>query len=135
MEQKDWDDLQELMGQPYGSMKLQCDQFTVSLVQHAQPLSRKWVTYVFVDGYSRGEWCIADENGEAKHEVARRFLRKSSKAFFSAKEIDAHRKIFGKRQAAELAAKRHVWFHSDWTSFNSLKKHLIANNSSIQRIE
>ncbi|MDN6861035.1 hypothetical protein QO207_30970 [Pseudomonas sp. CAN2814] len=135
MEQKDWDDLQAQMDTPYGSMELQCDQFKVSLVQHSKPASRKWVTYVFVDGHYKGAWSFADENGEPKHEEARRFLRKSSKAFFSTKEIEAYRKTFGKRRATELAAKRHVWFHADWTSFNSLKKHLIANNTSIQRIE
>lgn len=134
MQKQDWDDLKAQMASPYGYMKLKCDQFEVSLGQQVDSKSRKWVTSVYVDGFFKGEWCFADENGEPKHEEARRFLRKTSKAYFSAKEVEAYRKTFGKRRATEIAAKRHVWFRADWTSFNSLKKHLLANNTSIERI-
>ncbi len=135
MQQQDWDDLKSQMDSPWGRMTLKCDQFEVSLVQQADTKGRKWLTSVYVDGFFKGEWCFADDNGEPKHEEARRFLRKTSKAYFSAKEVEAYRKAFGKRRAAEIAAKRHVWFRADWSSFNSLKKHLLANNSSIERIQ
>lgn len=134
MQQQDWGELKEQMASPYGVMKLKCDQFEVSLVQQADSKSRKWQTTIYVDGFIKGQWCLSDESGNPKHEEARRFLRKTSKAIFSAKQIEGYRKVFGKREATKMAAKRHVWFRADWSSFNSLKKHLLANNTSIERI-
>lgn len=134
MQQEDWDALKEQMASPYGSMQLKCDQFELALQQAVDSKSRKWVTAVYVDGVFKGAWTAATKEGEAEHEEARRFLRKASKAVFRAKEIEEYRKAFGKRRAAEVAAKRHVYFWPYWSSFNSLKKHLLANNTSIERI-
>ncbi|MCP1616594.1 hypothetical protein FBY21_1201 [Pseudomonas sp. SLBN-26] len=134
MEQKDWDDLEAQMASPWGHMKLRCDQYEVSLAQEADTKSRKWATTVYVDGVLNGAWCIASRSGEAQHDEARRFMRRTSSAMFSAKEIERYRKVFGKREADKMAAKRFVYFRADWTSFNSLKKHLLANNTSIERI-
>lgn len=133
MEQTDWGELKTLMASPYGSMKLQCDQFEVSLVQETDRKSRRWLTAVYVDGYFKGEWTTAVD-GEAKHEEARRFLRKVSKALYSKAEIELSRKVFGKREADRRATVRFIYFVPSWTSFNALKKHLLANNASIQRI-
>lgn len=135
MEQNDWDDLEHQMSQPYGRMSLQCDQFQVSLVQVTDSRSRKWSTQVYVDGVQKGAWWFADDNGEPKHEEARRFLRRVSKSLFSEAEVALHRKAFGKRSADKLAEKRFVSFECSWTSFRSLKKHLLANNPTILRIE
>ncbi len=134
MQQHDWDDLKQQMASPYGYMKLKCDQYEVTLEQRVDSKGRKWETWIFVDGVIKGEWCKPDENGNPMFEETRRFLRKSSKAYFRAKEVEQYRKAFGKRRAAEIAAKRHIWFNADWNSFNSLKKHLLANNTSIERI-
>lgn len=134
MQQEDWDALKEQMASPYGTMKLKCDQFEVALQQAVDSKSRKWATAVYVDGVFKGLWTRATPDGEPEHEEARRFMRKVSKAVFRAKEIEEYRKAFGKREAAKMAAKRHVYFLPDWSSFNSLKKHLLANNTSIERI-
>lgn len=133
MEQTDWDDLKAQMASPYGSMKLKCDQFEVNLVQETDSKSRRWLTAVYVDGYFKGEWTSAVD-GEAKHEEARRFLRKVSLAVYTKKEIEGWRKIVGKREADKMAARRIIYFVPSWSSFNSLKKHLLSNNTSIQRI-
>jgi hypothetical protein len=134
MQQEDWDALKEQMASPYGSMRLQCDKFELALHQAVDSKSRKWVTAVYVDGVFKGAWTSATKEGEPEHEEARRFLRKVSKAVFTAKEVEQYRKALGKRRANEVAAKRHVYFLPTWSSFNSLKKHLITNNTSIERI-
>lgn len=134
MQQQDWDDLKEQMNCPFGRMKLKCDQFEVTLSQEVNSKSRKWVTTVYVDGVIKGAWCFAGDNGEPLHEEARRFMRKVSKSVFNAREVEGYRKALGKKRAAEIAARRHVYFRADWTSFNSLKRHLLANNQAIERI-
>lgn len=133
MTQEDWDALKAQMESPYGSMRLQCDQFELYLVQHVSPKKKSWQTIVYVDGFIRGQWYSA-EDGQPKHEEARRFLRKVSSALHSKTDIEFYRKIYGKREADKAAAKRYVSFDTSWKSFNSLKKHLLANNTSITRI-
>ncbi|MCY1510139.1 hypothetical protein D9M68_445080 [compost metagenome] len=102
-------------------------------MQQTDSKTRKWVTSVYVDGYLKGEWSTAVD-GEAKHEEARRFLRKVQRRLYSAKQVEAYRKVAGKREANRLASKVYVYFLPSWSSFNSLKKHLLANNASIERI-
>lgn len=133
MTQEDWDALKAQMERPWGSMALQCDQFVLALQQGVDSKAKSWSTNVYVGGVFKGEWMRADK-GEAIHEESRRFLRKVSRAFHSKKKVDEWRKIFGKREAAKYAAERFVYFDPSWKSFNSLKKHLLANNTSITRI-
>ena len=134
MQQEDWDELKEQMASPYGTMRLKCDQFEVALQQAVDSKSRKWVTAVYVDGVFKGAWTGATKEGEPEHEEARRFLRKVSKSVYTKKDVEAYRKCVGKRQADKLAAKKFFYFLPTWSSFNSLKKHLLANNTSIERI-
>lgn len=134
MQQQDWDDLKAQMARPYGNMKLKCDQFELSLVQAVDAKSRKWLTTVYVDGFFKGAWCNASKEGEPQHEEARRFLRKVVRRLHSAKDISEYQKVFGKREAKKLEAKVYVYFTPEWSSFNSLKKHLVANNTSIERV-
>ncbi|MNZ83269.1 hypothetical protein D3C78_1019920 [compost metagenome] len=134
MEQADWDALKAQMDSPWGVMKLQCDQYEVTLQQQTSSKSKSWSTMVYVDGYFKGIWIGADEDGQPKHEEARRFMRKASKSVHSRKAVEAARKAFGKREAEKWAAKKYVYFEPYWKSFNTLKKHLLANNASITRV-
>jgi hypothetical protein len=133
MVQEDWDALKAQMASPWGSMTLKCDQFVLTLQQGACGKSRSWSTNVYVDGVFKGEWMRSDD-GEPKHEESRRFMRKVGRALHSKKEVEVYRKLWGKREADKVAAKK--WFHFDpsWKSFNSLKKHLLTNNTSIERL-
>ncbi|UZZ12219.1 hypothetical protein NDO41_07030 [Ectopseudomonas mendocina] len=134
MQQQDWDDLKQQMASPYGYMKLKCDQFEVALSQEVDSKGRKWATSVYVDGVFKAAWCFADEKGQPKHEEARRFLRKVTRRVNSARDVAEIQKLFGKRQAKKAAERVYVYFAPSWSSFNSLKKHLVANNTSIERI-
>ncbi|MBA6130811.1 hypothetical protein [Pseudomonas juntendi] len=134
MQQEDWDELRDQMDSPYGRMSLQCDQFKVSLVQVIDTKARKWATEVFVDGTQKGAWFMSEVDGEPLHEEQRRFLRKTEKSLYSKAEQALHKKVFGKKSAAELAAKRLVRWETSWSNFNSLKAQLEANNTRIERL-
>jgi hypothetical protein len=135
MEQADWDALKEQMSSPWGSMKLKCDGFEINLVQMTSPAKKSWSTTVYVDGYLKGIWLACDhKTGEPEHEETRRFYRKVTRALHTKKEVEAYRKIFGKRRAVEMNAIKFFSYDWCWGSFNSLKKHLLANNTSISRI-
>lgn len=134
MRQQDWDDLKQQMGLPYGHMKLKCDQFVVTLTQQINPKSHKWVTTAYVGEEIKGIWCETDKDNEPKHEEAKRFWRRVTRRRYSAKQVEAYRKAFGKREANKIAAEVYAYYLPSWNSFNSLKKHLLANNISIERI-
>ncbi|MOA43865.1 hypothetical protein D3C78_1660650 [compost metagenome] len=106
----------------------------VTLHQQTSSKSRSWETTVYVDGYIKWEWMSASKDGQPLHEEARRFCRKVSKTLYSRKQIEEYRKVFGKREAAKKEALKIVHFRPSWKSFNSLKKHLLANNASIKRL-
>jgi hypothetical protein len=135
MEQADWDALKEQMASPWGSMKLKCDGFEICLTQQTCSTKKSWSTVVYVDGYLKGIWLACDhKTGEPEHEETRRFYRKVTRALYSKKESEAYRKIFGKRRAAEMTAAKFFTYDWSWKSFNTLKKHFLANNTSITRI-
>jgi len=135
MQQADWDELKEQMDSPYGSMKLKCDGFEVDLVQVIEPGKKSWGTTVYVDGYIKGIWLNYNrKTGETEHEETRRFYRKSERSLYSKKEVELQRKIFGKREADKAAAQKIISYDWTWKNFSSLKKHLEANNTSIERL-
>lgn len=135
MEQADWDALKEQMTSPWGSMKLKCDGFEIDLVQRTNPTKKNWETTVYVDGYLKGIWLACDhKTGEPEHEETRRFYRKVTRALYAKKDLEAYRKLFGKREASKREAVKFITYDWSWKSFSSLKKHLLANNASIARI-
>lgn len=135
MEQADWDALKEQMASPWGGMKLKCDEFEVHLSQQTDSTKKSWSTLVYVDGYLKGTWLACNHRtGEPEHEETRRFYRKVTRALHTKKEIELYQKIYGKRKAAEAQAVKFITYDWSWKSFNSLKKHLLANNTSITRI-
>lgn len=133
MQQEDWDALKAQMGSPYGYMELQCDQYKVTLAQTVSSKNKSWSTVVYVEGVFKGLW-LSMENGEPKHDEGRRFMRKVTRSMHSRKTIEEVRKALGKREADKWEAQKYVHLDPCWSSFSSLKKHLLANNTSIERI-
>ncbi|UCZ84436.1 hypothetical protein LGQ10_29685 [Pseudomonas sp. L5B5] len=135
MQQADWDELKKQMSTPYGSMKLKCDDYEVDLVQMIESGKKSWGTTVYVDGYLKGIWLSCNhKTGETEHEETRRFYRKSERGLYKKKELEAYRKVFGKRDADKKAAQKFITYDWSWKNFNSLRKHLEANNTSIERL-
>lgn len=134
MTQEDWDALKAQMESPWGSMKLQCDQYELTLEQVTNSKNKSWETVVYVDGYIKGIWWEA-EGDQPKYEEARRFMRKVSRALHTKKDLEFYRVTRGKRVATQMAAVKYTRFDHCWKSFTALKKHLLANNTSITRID
>lgn len=57
-----------------------------------------------------------------------------TRSVYSKKEVEAYRKVFGKRRAAEMEADKFITYDWEWRSFPALKKHLIASNKEITRL-
>ena len=135
MEQADWDALKEQMASPWGGMKLKCDGFEIYLSQQTDSTKKSWSTVVYVDSYLKGVWLDCDhKTGEPKHEETSRFYRKVTRALYTKRDIENYRKIYGKRKATEMEAIKFYTYDWCWKSFNSLKKHLLTNNTNITRI-
>ncbi len=135
MQQADWDELKRQMDTPYGAMRLKCDGFVVDLLQVTEPGKKCWGTDVYVNGSIKGIWFSCDhETGVAEHEETRRFYRKTSRRLFTKADLEFTRKMYGKRKADQDAERKWFTYSSHWKSFSSLKKHLEANNTSIERL-
>lgn len=136
MEQADWDELKAMMAQPWGCMKLKCDGFEIDLVQMTESAKKTWYTHIYVDGVIKGEWCcghVSNKPGPEAEEV-RRFMRKKSTPLHNKLDIAYYKKVHGKRHADKMAEVKFITYDPYWKSFNSLKKHLLANNTSVTRI-
>ncbi|MBI6895427.1 hypothetical protein JET64_01255 [Pseudomonas putida] len=135
MQQADWDELKRQMDTPFGYMKLDCDGFVVSLVQATEPGKKSWGTDVYVNGSLKGIWFNCDhETGVTEHEETRRFFRRINGSLYTKRDLEFTRRMYGKRAADKDAARKWITYSCTWKSFNSLKKHLEANNTSIERL-
>ena len=128
MTKEDWNKVKERWSNPYGCIKFKCDGYDVSLQAVIHKL--KLVHLVYINGWLKGEWM----NGDC--EEGRRFYRVKECFLHSAKDRAAAKKHLGKsaykRYNYDKKFKSH---HSDWSSFASFKKHLIANNKEIELIQ
>lgn len=129
----EWDEVKKHLSTPWGSVDLKIDGYAVTLaVRCSKPL--KYVIMVYVDGVSRGEWC----KGEA--EEAKRFCRPVVHALFSPAKKKAALSGLRKKSDIEFMADLlglHKTFTSwdlCWPSFAPLKRHLLANNKSIELV-
>lgn len=92
----------------------------------------KNVIMVYVGGVEKGKW-LTEECEERK-----RFCRPITKSAMSQKQKNNLKKLPKKTQKMlikELKLDRTFTYYSfSWTSFNSLKRHLIKQNTSIELI-
>lgn len=127
----DWDEIKRMMDVPYGAIKLCCDGYDLSLVQHVSSKRKTFETVVYVNGNISGAWWEADEHGNAKYEEAKRFWMRRTRQLRSAGTLKNYEKAFGKRARRKIENEKIVFFEPVWRSFNSLKKHLISHNREI----
>lgn len=129
MTKEEWKEVEEKLKRLWDIVKLKCDEYEVGLVleRHGQ---FKNEIMVYVNGEFKHEWI----NKEC--EESRRFLRKVTRALYSQKKKQAYNKL-SKRVRKQLNIdidKTFRYYLPTWTSFNSLKRHLIKENSSIELI-
>ncbi len=124
---QDWKDIEQRLKELYRSVKLVCDGYELTLVLQRIGQFHNAIT-VYIDGKIDGRWMIED------CEQRRRFYCPKSKSFYSKKDMADIKKI-SKRMFKEMQAKnKFVYYAPYWTSFRSLKSHLIKNNESIELV-
>ena len=133
MSKEDWELVKKRLSHPLGSVDLKIDGYAVTLeVRCVKPL--KYAIQVFVNGVSRGAWCAGDS------EESRRFLRPVTRALYSPAKKKAA--LNGLRSKADIKAISNLmgldktWTYWDltWPTFEPLKRHLVANNKSIELV-
>jgi len=124
-----WKSVERQLESPWGSVKLRVDGYDLVL-QVQQEAPRHFVIMPYVNGRFLGQWLLHTEAG-GWHEEARRFLPVTKRRVFRASRL----KCVSKRVADELSRKTFECRGYYWSSFAALKRHLIANNTSIELAE
>lgn len=112
---------------PYGRVELKCDDYTVT-VSVQQVKARKFALLVYVNGWFKGEWLLADT------EERRRFYRPTKVARYKPSQRAEILKDFGKRRAAWLFPdldKTSTYYMPTWNATSSMLRHFHRENASV----
>lgn len=128
MKPEDWKEVESRLSIPYSSVKLKVDGYNVK-IGHALEKPLKYCLVVYIDGKFKMEWALND------CDIRRRFCNRHTKSILTAKEKKAlkrERKAFREKIIKDST---YEWYEPYWSSFRSLKSHLIKNNKSIEIVE
>lgn len=123
MTKEEWDKVDKSMQSPYGRVSLLCDGFKITV--ETGLYKRRLSSIIYVDGVFKGAWMLED------CEERRRFFRPVKKLLWRRKMT----KGFSKKTLKSLGidpAETRISFTAEWSSFRTLKTHLIKNNTSIE---
>lgn len=124
-----WVQIECELSHAYGSVKLKCDGYEVSL-QVSRVDTLKYGIMVYVNGYFHGKWIVED------CEERRRFLRPIECFLWNAKMRADLLKIYGGKRAPKKEVERInqkiASYISYWTSVKSLRRHLEKNNRELE---
>lgn len=128
MTAEDWKEVETRLSIPYSSVKLKIDGYDVT-IGHAVEKPLKYCLAIYIDGIFKTKWVLED------CEIRRRFCSKHTKSLLTAKEKKA---LMRQRKALREQIMKDMtfeWYSPYWSSFRSLKSHLIKNNKSIELVE
>ncbi|MEG1752767.1 MAG: hypothetical protein RR234_02530 [Christensenella sp.] len=128
MTKEDWAIAEKRTLYSHSGCKLLIDDYevTVCLVPKTP---YKSTIFIYINGTFKGAWLIKD------CEERRRFLRPITTSLLKTKDDKEFLKGMSKKQRESWQDKaKYTYYWPDWSSFASLKKHLIANNTSIELI-
>lgn len=127
MTQEQWNIVESRLQFYGGHVRLKIDDYHVAL--YVAQYKMKLVIAIYVDGEIRGEWIVND------CEIRRKFYQCSNHSLLSRKDKEKLKRE--KKAVREKAMKMYGYqsFSPYWTSFRSLKRHLIQNNTSIELCE
>lgn len=133
MNKEHWQYVKDQLSVPYGRVELKIDGYAVTLAVRAiKPL--KYVIMVYVDGVCRGEW----SKGEA--DESKRFCRPVVHALYSPAKKKAALSGLKKKSDIQYITdalslnKTFTFWDVTWPTFAPLKRHLLANNKSIELV-
>lgn len=127
MTKEEWEYAEKRLYNTYSRLQLKVDDYDVSIVvEPLKPL--KNVLVVYVNGEWKGKWLSED------CEERRRFFQKHTGNILSRKE---QKRLAREKKAVREAVGKttYDWYSPYWTSFRSLKSHLIKNNKSIELVK
>lgn len=124
----DWSRMKGNLSGLYGTEELLCDGYKLT-IQRQQDKNRLYLA-LYVNREMKGIWITTD------CEERRRFFCASVKRLYSQKKLDEVMKGLGKRQKEKFIAehqldKTYASYSPIWTSFDSLRRHLVKNNKEI----
>lgn len=127
----EWDRVESALGTIYGrGVMLDCDGYKLTLqVVPLKPL--RWGIHIFVDGEFKGAWCSARNPSEEQ----RRFCRRIDRPLHSATDLAQVKRLFSAKQVRDMKAARFTYYAGLWPTFAPLKRHLVANNKVIKRLD
>ena len=127
MTKEEWEQAENSLAWSYGRVGMKIDGYDVTVV--VEPLKAlKNVLVVYVNGEWKGKWLSED------CEERRRFYQKHTGNILSRKE---QKRLAREKKAVREAVGKttYDWYSPYWTSFRSLKSHLIKNNKSIELVK
>lgn len=116
-----WARLEESLGGVFGVAAFRAADHLVECVR--KPHRNRLVIEVYVDGWIKGEWSKADENGEPVHAEGK-FWRPYRSRSFPLKEHAKLKRALGKKKADQMTALKTVAFMPIWNSPRTLVRHL-----------
>lgn len=133
MNQDEWKEVERALQITYHSVKLNIDGYNITLrLERESAFKNKIVIYV--NGTFEFKWLFKD------CEERKRFTNKRTKSRFKKSDLTYGEKVSKKQEKLneeflKSEENKYYYYSPYWTSFNSLKRHLIANNEKIELIE
>ncbi|WP_020160547.1 hypothetical protein [Methylobacter marinus] len=131
-----WDDVKLNLRLPYSNVYFLIDGYKVaaSVQQHKMRL----VITVYVNGYIRGNdlWHGQENEIDQMPEIARRFYALRRKAMYSAKQVRADERIFGKRDCKKRGIyDKYLFVSPHFSTAGAFIAHIKKHNQSIEIID
>ena len=126
---QEWSEIKNKLKSLYDTVYLRCDEYHVSLKLERINQFKNGIV-VYINGFWHAKWLID------KTEEAERFFQLKSKAALPTKQLRALERTCGKRWCRKKGYYERLEYYDApyWKSFNSLKRHLMANNDNIEVI-
>lgn len=135
MTKAEWTEVEKDLKVQFTPVKLKCDGYDVEL-RLVQINQFKLAIVAYINGEMRGSWFCGDNKTEQSEE-AHRFYPTRYHSCYSSEEKKRYRQ-FKKGTLREWKINpdaKYAYKAPFWTSFPALKRHLIANNKSIELIK
>jgi hypothetical protein len=128
MTKEEWVKAQEALKSLYHTVYLKVDGYDVALMLQRVSTYKNAIS-IYIGGVFKGVWLMDD------CEERRRFVPKKEQYLLSSRQRAEIKKKYTKRMQKLLDVDRkYTTYQPAWSSFGALKRHLIANNKSIELV-
>lgn len=133
MTKGEWKEVERALELTFNSVKLNVDGYNITLILERETAFKNRIS-VYIDGTFKMKWLFED------CEQRKRFTNKRTKSLVRKSTLNNGKKV-SKRQEKlneeflKSESNKYHYYLPYWYNFNSLKKHLIANNENIELIE